>query len=78
MPEIIPASRWITVLLMAGLLTLIIYGAVNRDPATIIIVLALVIFFAAPAALLFTMNRRARRDRRQLPSDSSEDAPADR
>lgn len=64
MREIIPASRWITVLLLAGLVALIIYGAVNGDPATIAIVLALVIFFATPAVLLFIMNRRARRDGR--------------
>ena len=64
MPEIIPSNRWITILLLVGLLALIVYGAVNGDPATIAIVLALVIFFAIPAALLFIMNRRARRGER--------------
>ncbi len=64
MREIVPANRWITVLLLLGLLGLIIYGAVKGDPATIVIVLALVMFFAAPAALLFIMNRRARREER--------------
>ena len=61
MHEIIPSNRWITILLLLGLVALIVYGAVNGDPATIAIVLALVIFFAAPATLLFIMNRRARR-----------------
>jgi drug/metabolite transporter (DMT)-like permease len=61
MREIIPASRWITALLVAGLLALIIYGAVNRDPATIAIIVALLVFFATPAALLLILNRRARR-----------------
>ncbi len=77
MREIVPASRWITVLLLAGLLALIIYGAVNRDPATIIIVLALVIFFAIPMALLFMMNRRARGDGSQSLSDRPQDPPSD-
>ncbi len=64
MREIIPANRWISALLLAGLLALIVYGAVSGDPATIAIVLALVIFFATPAALLFLLNRRASRDNR--------------
>ena len=76
--EIIPASRWITALLLAGLLALIIYGAVNRDPATIVIVLALVMFFAVPMALVFTMNRRAARGQRQTFRDNSEDSPTER
>lgn len=62
MREIIPSNRWVTALLLIGLLALIIYGAVKGDPATIAIVLALVIFFVAPATLLFILNRRARRD----------------
>lgn len=64
MREIIPASRWITVLLLAGLLALIIYGAVNGDPATLAIIFALAVFFVLPAALLLFLNRRARRDGR--------------
>ncbi len=64
MREIVPENRWITVLLLIGLLGLIIYGAVRGDPATIVIVLALIMFFAAPAALLFVMRRRARREER--------------
>ncbi|HEU0028976.1 MAG TPA: hypothetical protein VFQ25_17855 [Ktedonobacterales bacterium] len=78
MREIIPANRWITVLLLAGLLGLIIYGAVNRDPATIVIVLALIVFFAVPMALVFMINRRAARDQRQRLSDRSDDHPAQR
>ncbi len=61
MREIVPASRWITALLLAGLLALIIYGALKGDPATVAIAFALVMFFAVPAALLFILNRRARR-----------------
>lgn len=76
--EIIPTSRWITVVLLLGLLGLIVYGAMNRDPATIVIILALVVFFALPVALVYTMNRRARMDQRQSPNDRSEDPSTER
>jgi hypothetical protein len=78
MREIIPASRWITVLLLAGLLGLIIYGAVNRDPATIVIILALVMFLAVPMGVVFMMNRRMAQDQRQPVSDRSEESPTER
>ncbi len=58
--EIIPPNRVITIALIFGMLALIGWGAYNRDPATIAIVGALVIFFGLPALLLFTLNRRAR------------------
>jgi hypothetical protein len=74
MREIIPSSRWITILLLIGLLALIIYGAVKGDPATIVILLALVMFFAIPAALLLMVNRRAANDRRH--TTRSDDRPA--
>jgi hypothetical protein len=61
MPNIVPQSRWITILLVIGLLALIAYGALNRDPATFVIVAALAVFFGAPAILLFILNRRTRR-----------------
>jgi hypothetical protein len=77
MREIIPTSRWITVLLLAGLLALIIYGATKHDPATIVIVLALVIFFALPMGLLFMMNRRTRGDGSHSLSDGHEDSAPD-
>ncbi len=58
--EIVPANRWITVLLALGLLALIVYGALRHDPATIVIVAALIMFFALPAGLLFAIRRRER------------------
>lgn len=75
--DIVPPNRAITVALLVGILALIAYGAYRRDPATIAIVIALVIFFGAPALLLFNFNRL----RRQPPSSpddasSSEDAEA--
>lgn len=62
MREIIPSNRWITILLLVGILALVIYGAANHDPLTIVIVIALAVFLALPAALLFVASRRARRD----------------
>ena len=61
MREIIPANRTITIALLLGLLALIIYGAINHDPATVLIVVALALFFATPTALLYILNHRARR-----------------
>lgn len=58
--DIIPPNRTLTITLIVGILALIAYGAYTRDPATLVIIAALVIFFALPAALLFTFNRRAR------------------
>ncbi|HET9110228.1 MAG TPA: hypothetical protein VFN78_05325 [Ktedonobacterales bacterium] len=58
--DIIPPNRAITVVLIIGMLALIAYGAYNRDPATIVIIAALFIFFAMPALLLYSLNRRAR------------------
>jgi len=58
--DIIPPNRAITVALIIGMLALIAYGAYNRDPATIVIIAVLVIFFALPALLLYSLNRRAR------------------
>ncbi len=58
--EIIPPNRLITIALVVGLLALIVWGASRGDPVTIAIVAALFVFFALPALLLFTLNRRAR------------------
>jgi hypothetical protein len=57
--DIVPPNRFLTIALLVGLLALIAYGAYNRDPATIAIVVALLVFFGAPALLLFALNRRA-------------------
>lgn len=57
--DIVPPNRFLTIALVVGLLALIAYGAYNRDPATIAIVAALLLFFGAPALLLFSLNRRA-------------------
>lgn len=57
--DIVPPNRFLTIALLVGLLALIAYGAYNRDPATIVIVVALLVFFGAPALLLFALNRRA-------------------
>jgi hypothetical protein len=66
--DIVPPNRFLTIALVVGLLALIAYGAYNRDPATIVIVVALLIFFGAPALLLFSLNRRAR----QRPPDETD------
>ncbi|HEU5345501.1 MAG TPA: hypothetical protein VFU60_14235 [Ktedonobacterales bacterium] len=58
--DIVPPNRFLTIALLVGLLALIAYGAYNRDPATIVIVVALLVFFGAPTLLLFSLNRRAR------------------
>ena len=58
--DIIPPNRVITIALGLGLLALIGYGVYQRDPATIAIVGALLVFFGLPAFLLFSLNRRAR------------------
>ncbi|HEX9037230.1 MAG TPA: hypothetical protein VF808_09600 [Ktedonobacterales bacterium] len=61
MREIVPANRWITVALVAGILALIAYGAFNHDPAAILILATLVLFFATPATLVYLLNRQRRR-----------------
>ncbi len=58
--DIIPPNRFLTIALSLGILALIAYGAYHRDPVTLVIILALAIFFGLPALLLFTLNRRAR------------------
>ena len=57
--NIIPPNRAVTIALGLGLLALIGYGVYQRDPATIAIIAALLVFFALPAFLLFSLNRRA-------------------
>jgi hypothetical protein len=58
--NIIPSNRWITLVLAIGLLALLVYGAARRDPATIVIAIALLVF-AAPVAALAIINWRQRR-----------------
>lgn len=58
--DIIPPNRAITVALIIGILALLGYGAYNHDPATIVIIAVLFVFFAMPALLLYSLNRRAR------------------
>jgi hypothetical protein len=58
--DIIPPNRAVTIALGLGLIALIGYGVYQRDPATIAIIAALIVFFGLPAFLLFTLNRRAR------------------
>lgn len=58
--NIIPPNRPLTVALIVGIIALIAYGVYRGDPATFVIVAALVVFFALPAILLYTANRRAR------------------
>jgi hypothetical protein len=70
--DIVPPNRAITIALLVGILALIAYGAYRRDPATIAIVIALVIFFGAPALLLFNLNR-VRRQPPSSPDDASFD-----
>lgn len=62
MREFIPQNRVITAALVAGLIALVIYGFVAGDPATDVIAGVLVVFVAAPAALIYFLNRRARHD----------------
>ncbi len=57
--DIIPPNRAITVVLIIGILALLGYGAYNHDPATVVIIAVLFIFFAMPALLLYSLNRRA-------------------
>lgn len=61
--DIIPPNRLLSVALILGLAALIVYGAVKRDPATIIIVAALAVFFGVPALLLGYLNRRGQQGR---------------
>ncbi len=70
--NIIPPSRAITLALGLGLLALIGYGVYQRDPATIAIIAALLVFFGLPAFLLFSLNRRA-----SLRPPNERDDPAD-
>jgi Flp pilus assembly protein TadB len=70
--DIIPPNRFITIALIIGLLALIAYGAYNRDPATIAIVVALLLFFGLPALLLFSLNRRARQRPLSPPDDATD------
>lgn len=62
MREFMPQNRILTAALVAGLVALIIYGFVAHDPATGVILGVIVIFFAAPAAMVYFLNRRGRRD----------------
>lgn len=71
--DIVPPNRFITIALVIGILALIAYGAYQRDPATLIIVLALAVFFGFPAALLFLLNRRARQQQTPPPAESASD-----
>ena len=74
--DIVPPNRFITIALIIGILALIAYGVYNHDPATIAIVLALAVFFALPAALLLSLNRRARL-RPPAPPDDAAPTPLD-
>jgi hypothetical protein len=60
--EFMPQNRILTAALVAGLIALIIYGFVAQDSATGVILGVIVVFFAAPAAIVFFLNRRGRRD----------------
>lgn len=68
--DVIPPNRIVTIALIVGLLALIAYGVYSGDPATIAIVLALVVFFGLPAFLLFSLNRRARMRPPSPPDDA--------
>ncbi len=68
--DIIPPNRALTIALIVGIIALIAYGIYRGDPATFVIVAALVVFFALPAILLYTANRRARL---QTPPQESEE-----
>ncbi|MGH2504976.1 MAG: hypothetical protein ACRDID_20895 [Ktedonobacterales bacterium] len=70
--NIVPPNRFLTIALLIGMLALIAYGISRRDPATIIIVIALAVFFGAPAFLLFNANRLQRR-RPPSPDDATSD-----
>jgi hypothetical protein len=70
--EIVPPNRVVTIALVVGILALIAYGAYARDPVTIVIALALVVFFALPALLLFSLNRRARLRPPPSPDDADD------
>lgn len=71
---IVPPNRWITLALALGLLALLIYGAFNRDPFTLIILLTLIPFLIMPALLLYSLNRRHRDQPPTSPTDD-EDQP---
>lgn len=70
--DIVPPNRFITIALLVGILALIAYGISRRDPATILIVIALAVFFGAPALFLFNVNRLQRR-RPPSPDDAASD-----
>jgi hypothetical membrane protein len=72
--NIVPPNRAITAALIIGILALIAYGAYNHDPATIVIIATLFVFFAMPALLLYSLNRRARQ---QPPDDATATDQAD-
>ncbi len=73
--DIIPPNRLLTVALVLGLAALIVYGAVNRDPATIVIVVALALFFSLPALATVYLNRRRRGQDSSLPPHSDDTPP---
>lgn len=75
--NIVPPNRFITIALLIGILALIVYGIVRRDPATILIVIALAVFFGAPALFLFNANRLQRRRPPSPDADASDDEPSD-
>jgi hypothetical protein len=72
--DLIPPNRALTVALIVGIIALVVYGVYRGDPVTIVIVAALALVFALPAFLLFTANRRARRDAPPQESDESDES----
>jgi hypothetical protein len=68
--DIVPPNRFITIALVIGILALIAYGAYAQNPATLVIIAALILFIAGPALLVFILNRRARLRPPSLADDS--------
>lgn len=71
--DLIPPNRALTIALIVGIIALVIYGVYRGDPATFVIVAALAVFFALPAYLLYTANRRARLHAPPPESDASDE-----
>lgn len=63
--EGVPTNRWITVALVVGILALIVYGALNRDPVTFVVAGVFVVVVAPMAVFTYLGYRKRRSSNRE-------------